>query len=124
MPATPRVGATIRRARKQLRMTQQELADKVGVTRTTVDSWENERSYPRRYDVALEDVLGVSLSDVPAPEPGPLDDLKPWQDEWEARVAKDQDLPVDWRRELINDSRAARAAYAERRAQRRAREAG
>src|SRR5580700_10268255 len=64
MAADPQ-GAIIRRARKHLRMTQQQLADKVGVSRNTVDSWENGRSKPTRYDVALEEVLGVSLDGAP-----------------------------------------------------------
>jgi transcriptional regulator with XRE-family HTH domain len=120
MPARPKVGAKIRRARQLLDMRQQDLADKIGVSRNTVDSWENDRAYPQRKLARLEEVLGVSLEGEPAPEPGPLDDLKPWQDDWEAQVANDSDMPVSWRRDLINDSRDARARYAARRAQRRA----
>jgi transcriptional regulator with XRE-family HTH domain len=118
MTADPHIGATIRRARKLLRMTQQELADKVGVSRNTVDSWENERSYPKRYDVALEQVLGISLDGAPAD-----DELTP-TDEWEAAVLSDDGLPDHLKRQMISDSRAARAAYDSRRARRAAREAG
>lgn len=122
MPADPQTGARIRRARKLLRLTQQQLADKVGVSRNTVDAWENGRSYPKRYDVALEEALGIDLAGDGEQAPAALDDLKPWQDDWEAQVANDSDMPVDWRRDLIEDSRRARRAYAERRAQRRARD--
>lgn len=119
MPAQPRVGAMIRRARQSKRMSQDELAQKLGVSRSAVNAWERDRAWPRN-PVAVEETLGIILE--VAPEPGPLDDLKPWQDEWEATVAGDPDLPVQWRRDLITDSRAARAAYAERRARRRAAE--
>ena len=114
--ADPQTGATIRRARKHLRMTQQELAVKVGVSRTTVDSWENGRSYPRRYDVALEEVLGIRLGDEPVPA-----ELVP-SDEWEASVLGDPDLPDDIKRQLVVSSREARAAYRARKAARTARQ--
>lgn len=55
----------IRKARQRKRMTQEELAAKVGVRRETVTSWEG-GTYPQRYAGAIEEVLGVTL---PAPEP-------------------------------------------------------
>lgn len=113
MPDAPSVGAKIRRARKLLRLTQQELAVKVGVSRNTVDAWENNRTYPKRYDVALEQVLGISL-DEDEQAPGPLDDLKPWHEPWEEQVAADEGLAVETRRWLIEDSRVAREANAAR----------
>jgi transcriptional regulator with XRE-family HTH domain len=119
MPARPKVGAKIRRARKLQGWTQQELADKVGVSRNTIESAENDRSYPSRCDVALEEVLGIRLDGQPTAQ----EELVP-EDEWERTVLNDPDLPDEWKRDLIGDSRRARLAYAERRAQRRAREAG
>ena len=106
MPADPQIGARIRRARKLLRMTQQELADKVGVSRTTVDSWENGRSYPKRYDVALEEALGISLDGEPAGQ----DELVP-ADEWEQAVLSDPGLPPVMARSIVEASRAARSRY-------------
>lgn len=94
-------------------MRQQDLAAKVGVSRTTVDSWENDHSYPQRKLARLEQVLGISLD--PGPAPGPLADLEPWHDEWEEQVAGDRDLSLELRRQLISDSRDARSAYADRR---------
>jgi transcriptional regulator with XRE-family HTH domain len=113
MPARPKIGAQIRRARQLLDMRQQDLADKLGVSRNSIDSWENDRSYPQRTLARLEQVLGVSL-DEDAPAAGPLDDLKPWQEPWEEQVAADEGLAVDTRRWLITDSRAARVAHAAR----------
>lgn len=57
------IGTRIRRARERKRWTQQQLAAQLGVSRTTVDSWENDRAYPRSSVGALEEVLGISLSD-------------------------------------------------------------
>jgi transcriptional regulator with XRE-family HTH domain len=105
MPDPPHVGAMIRRARKHLRMTQQELANRVGVSRTTVDAWENGRSYPKRYDVALEEVLGISLDGTP--EPGPEDE---WE-RWERAVLANPDIPAETARAIVSDANAARDAH-------------
>ena len=58
-----RIGTTIRKRRQALGMrTQQELAERIGVDRTTVANWENDVHYPTRYIGALEEVLGISLA--------------------------------------------------------------
>jgi transcriptional regulator with XRE-family HTH domain len=62
MATEPRLGTRIKRARERKRWTQQQLADRVGVNRKTVDNWENDRSGPRSSIGILEDVLGISLS--------------------------------------------------------------
>lgn len=112
MAPRPRIGTTIRRARERKRMRQQDLAEAVGVSRTTVDAWENDRAYPRNRIGALEEVLGVSLDGEP-PVPG---ELVP-EDEWEAQVLADPDLPDRIKRQLITDSRDARRAYRQRKAE-------
>ena len=48
-------------------MTQQELADAVGVDRTAVSTWETGRHFPQRYIGRVEAVLGISLTE-PEPE--------------------------------------------------------
>lgn len=55
------IGTRIRRARERKRMRQQDLADALGVSRQTVDAWENNRAYPKSSIGALEEVLDVSL---------------------------------------------------------------
>lgn len=105
MPGDSYTGARIRRARKLLHLTQAELASKVGVSRNAVDSWENNRSYPKRYDVALEQVLGIRLDEAPE-----LDELVP-QNEWERATLANEDLPDDVKRAFILDWRRERAAY-------------
>jgi transcriptional regulator with XRE-family HTH domain len=107
MAADTRIGTAIKRARERKRWTQRQLADALGVDIKTIDNWEHSRTRPRNRLGALEEVLGISLST----EQGPLADLAPPQDEWEARVFADPDLPDRIKRRFITDSRAARAAY-------------
>ena len=59
------LGSRIRTLRTQKKMTQAQLADRVGVTDKAVSKWERDLSYP---DIALfpslADVLGVSVNDL------------------------------------------------------------
>ena len=73
---TPSLGARIRRAREQARLSQEELAKAVGASVRAVGDWENDRRKPRNRLGALEQVLGVSLSGEPPPaSPVPPDVL-------------------------------------------------
>lgn len=117
----PALGLAIRRARERKRWTQKQLAEAVGASARSVGNWELGHRVPRNRLGALEDVLGIRLGDEPAAA-----ELVP-SDDWEASVLTDPDLPADLKYQLIQDSRAARAAYdAARRArrQRRAEAAG
>ena len=117
MATTPRIGTMIKRARERQLMSQEELAAKLRVSRSAVNSWERDRSYPRNRIGALEEVLGIKVEGEPATA-----ELAP-TDEWELRVMQDPDLPPDLKQALIRDSRAARAAYdAARRARRQRRD--
>lgn len=62
-------GAKIRRRRQELRLTQGELAERVGVDASSVINWETGRHYPRRKLAALESVLGIRLDGEEEPEP-------------------------------------------------------
>lgn len=42
-------------------MTQSELAGRLRVSRSAVNSWENDRTYPKNSVGALEDILGIDL---------------------------------------------------------------
>lgn len=68
---TMTLGDRIRTARQRARLTQQQLADRVGVGRRTIDNWENNRTQPQNL-VALEEALGP-LADTPADPPGPTE---------------------------------------------------
>lgn len=56
------IGNQIRKYRTNLNLSQDELADKIYVTRQTISNWENNRNYPDiRSLVLLSNVFGVSL---------------------------------------------------------------
>jgi transcriptional regulator with XRE-family HTH domain len=55
MASAERYGTQIKRARERRHLTQQELADRLGVDRKTVDNWENSRTFPRNRVGALEE---------------------------------------------------------------------
>lgn len=73
------VGGNIRRMRKAMGLTQQELADMLGYTREAVTMWENGRAKPRM-DMAtrLSQIFGVTLADLMGDgEPIPSSTLVP-----------------------------------------------
>ena len=74
MATDPPIGTKIRRARERKRMSQEELAEAVGVHRVTVSQWEADRAYPRNRIGALEEVLGISLEDEDRPRFKPVSD--------------------------------------------------
>ena len=56
------IGKQIRKYRMEAKLSQDELADKVYVTRQTISNWENDRNYPDiRSLVLLSSVFGISL---------------------------------------------------------------
>lgn len=66
-------GTRIKRARERKRWTQRQLADALGVNIKTVDNWENGRTSPRNSVGAIEEILGVDLSEEqPEPPPDPI----------------------------------------------------
>ena len=69
MPEDNAVGVMIRRARQRKRMAQAELAEAVGVSRSSVVLWENGTHYPLRYAGAIEEVLDITLPAEPAVSP-------------------------------------------------------
>src|SRR5215469_15248697 len=62
------VGTRIARRRQQLGWTQAELADRLGVSPSTVANWERGAAYPKKKLGLVEHVLGVTLEED-APEP-------------------------------------------------------
>ena len=60
-----RFGATVRYLRHQRRFSQQDLADRLGVSDAAVSHWEREETRPTRERIVkLADVLGCSVSDL------------------------------------------------------------
>ena len=56
------LGKRLREYRSDLEMTQEELAEKMYVSRQTISSWENDKSYPDIHSLLmLSDLFGVTL---------------------------------------------------------------
>jgi transcriptional regulator with XRE-family HTH domain len=104
----PTLGTRIRRARERKRLSQEELAAKVGASERAVNDWENDRRRPRNRLGALEEVLGVSLTGNPAGRPVISEDLM-------AAIMDDPELTGDERHAVIA---AVEAQLARERAQR------
>lgn len=59
------LGRTIRGLRSRAGLTQQEVADKLDVTRVAIGQWESNISMPRKKNLeALSDLFGVTVSDL------------------------------------------------------------
>lgn len=59
------IGRNIRRFRNEKNMTQQELAEKLNVTRQAVSGWENEKTQPDAETLgSIAEVLEVTLEDL------------------------------------------------------------
>lgn len=55
-------GLTIRNQRKKLKLTQKDLAEKLGVVRSTVCFWEQGLNFPsEQYAEMLYDILGIDI---------------------------------------------------------------
>ena len=59
------LGKRLKECRAKSEMTQEELADKLYVSRQTISSWENDKSYPDIHSLLMiSDLLGVSLDSL------------------------------------------------------------
>lgn len=59
------IGQTLRRARQNCGLTQEAVAERVGVSRQTVSNWENNRSYPDIGSLlALSDLYSLTLDEL------------------------------------------------------------
>lgn len=65
MPEDSSVGLLIQRARQRKHLTQQQLADELGVSRHAVIYWETGQHFPQRYAGAIEAALGIDLPAQP-----------------------------------------------------------
>ena len=57
------IGKKLKNARVQSGMTQENVAEKINVSRQTISNWENEKSYPDIINVIeLSNLYSISLS--------------------------------------------------------------
>ena len=61
--------------RQKMNLSQDELADRVGVSRGTISQWEGQRPVPEAQLQALAQALGVSVEDLKQPQPEPRPDI-------------------------------------------------
>lgn len=79
--SAPRIGKKIKRAREKRRWSQQEAADRLGVSRSALNAWENDRAYPRSSIGAIEELYDIVIDGEPEreeemPAPAELEDLR------------------------------------------------
>ncbi|MBO5351863.1 MAG: helix-turn-helix transcriptional regulator [Lachnospiraceae bacterium] len=68
------IGNQIKKYRAELKLSQEELADKIFVTRQTISNWENEKNYPDiKSLVMLSSLFGISLDHLVK---GDLEEMK------------------------------------------------
>ena len=99
VPEEP-VGARIAKRRHVLGLSQEELAERVGVARDTVSMWERGRQFPHRHLGKVEEVLGISLTPASAHPPPPVDIRE--RALWDLAV---QDMPESQAWELVEEFR-------------------
>ena len=93
------IGAAIRARRQQLRLTQRELAERVGVHPSSVVNWEKGRHPPDRNLGALEEVLGISFDDQDEPEVRASEDAAQALDRAQHEIDQLRRLILNQRRE-------------------------
>lgn len=99
MATDPAIGTTIKKRRQVLGMTQDELAARLGVSRSTIANWESGKHFPLRYLGAVEHVLGIELNDGAEPPIDPrvrqmIDDLTDEERAWAIHRLTGRPLPA------------------------------
>jgi transcriptional regulator with XRE-family HTH domain len=84
-------------------MDQADVARALGVSRSAVNAWVNDRTYPLNSIGALEELLDVDLTSL---EGGEV-----YTDPAERAIWEDESLPQEERRELIDELRDRRRRH-------------
>jgi transcriptional regulator with XRE-family HTH domain len=93
MASDTRIGTRIAKRRHQLGMRQEDLAEVLNVSKSTVANWETGKHLPTRHMGALEQVLGIQLDDPESSPSGPRESLRD-------QVRRIEDLARDLRARL------------------------
>lgn len=71
------LGQKLRQARQRQGLTQEELAERLHLSRQTISNWENQRSYPDIVSlIALSDLYGLSLDELVKEDRHMIDHLR------------------------------------------------
>ena len=105
MAPQPRIGTRLRRAIERKRMDQADVARALGVSRSAVNAWVNDRAYPQNAIGALEELLGVDLTTDESR------DAEVYTDPAERAIWEDESLPKEEKRELIEELRERRRRH-------------
>jgi ribosome-binding protein aMBF1 (putative translation factor) len=103
MAAGTELGTRIKRARERRHWYQTDLAKAIGVNVKTVGNWERGRHIPRSRIGAIEETLGISLTEEPEP-------AEVYTDPVEAAIWE-LDLPRTVRLDFITQLRARRMKH-------------
>lgn len=67
------IGKNLRRLRSRAGLTQQEIADKLDVSRVAIGQWESEKSMPRKANLEqLADLFDTTVADLMGETPEPV----------------------------------------------------
>ena len=91
-----KIGESIAKLRTEHKLTQEELGEKVGVSRQAVTKWESDESVPELSKlVALADIFEVSLDRLVGRDKTILDKFNESLREWSKSDLKKRDLEVN-----------------------------
>ena len=91
-----KIGESIAKLRTEHKLTQEELGEKVGVSRQAVTKWESDESVPELSKlVALADIFEVSLDRLVGRDKTILDKFNESLREWSKSDLKRRDLEVN-----------------------------
>lgn len=107
MAGDKELGRRIRRHREARRLSQQELADALGVSLRSVGNWERGKTHPQSSLGAIEALFGVDLE---SPAPAELDPVLAAIDASELSEGNKDILRGTYRNMLRDDERRAGAA--------------
>ena len=89
------IGSKLKQARQRAGLTQEQAAGQIGVSRQTMSSWENNKSYPDVVSVIrLSDLYAVTLDELLKGDPGMIEHLNASTSEVKARQKFSRQLQV------------------------------
>jgi transcriptional regulator with XRE-family HTH domain len=107
MASRPRIGALIRDGMERKLMDQRDLAAALKVSRSTVNAWINDRTWPANRIAALEELLGIKIPRSYEP-PASLTSVRD-RELFRLLLAQIEDMTPDEALAIIRDDKQRRA---------------